>query len=176
MRNKYIYIVSFGSVEERLLIATAINVKSVFGIETRIAFVSSELKFGYNPFRNQFHAGTILNFLSTLKYPSMLRIIAIVDFDIYEEGLNFVFGEARYNGCCAVVSIYRLKNPEESILFERTFKEVNHELGHTFGLRHCENMSCVMSFSNSIFDVDRKSRNFCERCLSVLARKLKEYV
>jgi archaemetzincin len=68
------------------------------------------------------------------------------------------------NGRCALVSIYRLKTPDERLLFERTFKELNHELGHTFGLLHCNSPHCVMNFSNSVLEVDQKSKFFCEKC------------
>jgi len=50
------------------------------------------------------------------------------------------------------------------LFFERTFKELNHELGHTFGLLHCNSPRCVMNFSNSVLEVDQKSRFFCEKC------------
>jgi archaemetzincin len=43
-------------------------------------------------------------------------------------------------------------------------KETLHELGHILGLEHCPNPRCVMSFSNSIYDVDRKEARFCEMC------------
>ena len=40
-----------------------------------------------------------------------------------------------------------------------------HEVGHAlFALRHCNNPKCVMSFSNTIFDVDRKSKEVCKNC------------
>jgi len=43
-------------------------------------------------------------------------------------------------------------------------KEAVHEVGHTLGLAHCTNSSCVMFFSNSILDTDRKKSAFCEKC------------
>jgi len=35
---------------------------------------------------------------------------------------------------------------------QRVIKEAVHELGHAFGLTHCENSKCVMHFSNSLQD------------------------
>jgi Predicted Zn-dependent proteases len=94
----------------------------------------------------------------------MLKVVGITDVDLYEEGLNFVFGVGELNGRCALVSIHRLKTPDERLFFERTFKELNRELGHTFGLLHCNSPRCVMNFSNSVLEVDQKSRFFCEKC------------
>jgi archaemetzincin len=39
-----------------------------------------------------------------------------------------------------------------------------HELGHVFGLEHCPDPECVMHFSNSLLDTDRKSTSFCSQC------------
>jgi pyruvate-formate lyase-activating enzyme len=43
-------------------------------------------------------------------------------------------------------------------------KEAIHELAHVFGLHHCDDWHCVMSFSNSLADADLKGHNFCSRC------------
>ncbi len=171
----YIYMTSFGGVENRLLLASARNVKEVFGLEVRISSVAMPPRLGYSPTRGQFHAGSILKYLEGVSFPQMVKLLALVSFDLYEEGLNFVFGEAQLGGRVAVVSFYRLKHPNERITFERTFKEVNHELGHTFGLTHCSNSKCVMSFSNSLKDVDAKSRFFCDECMNELKIALSPY-
>ena len=46
----------------------------------------------------------------------------------------------------------------------RTQKEAVHELGHTFNLQHCHRTFCVMHFSNSIFDTDKKESLLCDQC------------
>ena len=90
--------------------------------------------------------------------------------DIYASGLNFVFGEADPSSGVAVVSLWRLRQerhglPEDKNLFrQRALKEAVHELGHIFGLSHCPDLRCVMHFSNSLADTDRKEPNFCSKC------------
>ncbi|UXD21368.1 peptidase M54 [Ignicoccus pacificus DSM 13166] len=104
-------------------------------------------------------------------------LVFLVDADAYESGLNFVFGIALPRIGAASVFLKRLRpsfygEPEDWNLFvSRVRKEVNHELGHLIGLDHCPNPRCVMSFSNSILDVDRKSENLCEDC-KLKAREL----
>lgn len=164
LSSGYIYIVSFGEVESRLLLAVASKVKHTFQRKVRISSVPFPPRLGYNPARNQYHAGTILSFLQGLSYPEQEKLLALTDVDLYEEGLNFVFGEAQLGGECAIVSLYRLSSRNEELFFSRVFKEVNHELGHTFGLRHCPNRGCVMNFSNSLMEVDAKGEDFCPDC------------
>ncbi|AEM37989.1 peptidase zinc-dependent [Pyrolobus fumarii 1A] len=97
-------------------------------------------------------------------------ILGIGDIDAYANGLNFVFGEAYPEGRAAAVYLRRLHpsfygEPDNHELFvSRAVKEVIHELGHTFGLPHCSNRLCVMSFSNSVYEVDSKTEKFCPRC------------
>ncbi|MFQ5892664.1 MAG: hypothetical protein ACE5HW_07710, partial [Candidatus Methanofastidiosia archaeon] len=57
------------------------------------------------------------------------------------------------------------------VFLERVLKEAIHELGHTFGLRQCKNSRCVMFFSNSLWDTDYKSKEYCEICRSYLFLK-----
>ena len=92
-------------------------------------------------------------------------MLAVTACDLYVEGLNFVFGLAERPGSAAVISLYRLgigARAETRRL--RTLKEAVHELGHTLGMSHCPNPGCVMHFSNSLGDTDRKAASFCQSC------------
>lgn len=55
------------------------------------------------------------------------------------------------------------RDPNE-IFADRVRKEVVHEIGHTFGLEHCSNNRCVMSFSPTVREVDRKKEHLCGSC------------
>ena len=50
----------------------------------------------------------------------------------------------------------------------RALKEAMHELGHTFGLGHCTDPGCVMWFSSSLAETDRKGAAYCPRCTQAL--------
>jgi archaemetzincin len=55
---------------------------------------------------------------------------------------------------------------------ERLLKEAIHELGHTLGLRHCEDYACCMSSSHAVEWIDLKGRSFCESCRSQVESKI----
>ncbi|MBN1677892.1 MAG: archaemetzincin family Zn-dependent metalloprotease [Candidatus Thermoplasmatota archaeon] len=90
--------------------------------------------------------------------------LGLTNQDTFVPELNFVFGLASADSRCAVVSTSRLRHTDASIYSARVLKESMHELGHTQGLRHCPNPFCVMHFSNSLEDTDRKSYEFCTIC------------
>ncbi len=99
--------------------------------------------------------------------------LGITDRDLYSMDLNFVFGVALpFKGC--VVSSARLVSADFKLFKSRWRKEVTHEMGHVFGLSHCSNPFCVMHFSNSVADTDRKGEDFCSVCRSKLMRTLLE--
>jgi archaemetzincin len=132
----------------------------------------------YNRRRKQWVSDKILEWLLQNNNPDRdTKILAICDFDAYSGELNFVLGEAHFGGRVAAVYIPRLRqelyvtNSDPNKLFEkRVIKEAVHELGHAFGLAHCDRSRCVMHFSNSLRDTDLKDYRFCERCNIVLKR------
>ncbi|MGC9134276.1 archaemetzincin family Zn-dependent metalloprotease [Caldisphaera sp.] len=122
----------------------------------------------YNINRMQYNADEINRYLYS-KYEELLKmpefyILGIASFDAYYDDLNFVFGLASREIKVASIYTKRLKTNELSKYNERLLKESIHELGHLFGLNHCNSFNCVMNFSNKLSDVDNKSFNFCEKC------------
>src|SRR5215210_5361187 len=104
-------------------------------------------------------------------------ILGICNFDAYSSGLNFVFGQASSTEGIAVMYLPRLRQEfyglaaDTSIFIERVLKEATHELGHALGWNHCPKRSCVMYFSNSLIDTDRKGKDFCNLCSNKLRQK-----
>jgi archaemetzincin len=106
--------------------------------------------------------------------PSRLLVVGIVRGDGYVEGLNFVFGLASVQASVATVYTARLESENLDLTVSRISKEVVHEAGHLLGLGHCNDPSCVMSFSNSVAEVDRKGHGFCKSCTLKLSSRLRE--
>lgn len=111
-------------------------------------------------------------------------LIMLTSSDIYTAGANYVFGLAVEG--CAIVSraridpafwrglneVYAYASKGRSF-FEKQFgKVLIHEAGHTIGLPHCFNESCVMLYSNSPLELYRKGEWFCPLCLKKLESML----
>ena len=123
---------------------------------------------------NQLLADGMLFHLSKVKPANAIAGLGITPFDIYSDGLNFVFGIASPVVRCAIVSYHRLISYNRELFISRVRKEVTHEMGHVFGLKHCTYPGCVMNFSNSLYEVDLKSEDFCPNCRKKLEKALKE--
>ncbi len=167
-------LVPFDDLDPRVLHPVAANVLEVFGLAAEVeAAVESPIE-ALDPVRGQYRAAAFLPLLAA-RFPGARRVVGIVPVDLFEPGLNFVFGLAEKPGRAAVVSVARLVHPDGRRFLARVMKETNHELGHTFGLDHCPDPACVMRFSNSLREVDEKGRFFCARCREKLAAALEVF-
>lgn len=117
--------------------------------------------------RGQYHSRAFLR-LGASQWGA--KNIVITDVDLYAVPYDFVFGQAQLRGRAAVVSTYRLKNGfyglrENGEVRERLVKEAVHEVAHMYGVGHCDDPGCVMSFSPGVEDVDRKGVYPCPKCM-----------
>jgi len=119
------------------------------------------IRSAYNQNRDQYLSDA---FLRKTKRMAEGLVLGVTEVDLYTYDLNFVFGQAELPGRAAVISLNRLHDKDKIKFRSRILKEAVHELGHTLGLRHCEDMHCVMHFSNKLEDTDLKSKKFCRKC------------
>jgi archaemetzincin len=165
--NDEIVVVAVGEIDANVLSHLRTELTRTFGRPMRVGKdLPIPLKALDSP-RAQYSARAILE---ELHPDEAERILAVVDHDMYVPGLNFVFGLADLPGSRAVIALPRLRESfygghnDEELFLARVTKEAVHELGHTFGLQHCTNRHCVMAFSNSLEDTDRKEQTFCSVC------------
>jgi len=169
-----IEILPLGDAREDVLAAVALGAREALGTKVALAEPAPVPEAAYSGARGQYDASMILNAIRGDGLPKGFKRVGISDVDLFSGGLNFVFGQADLSGPTAVISLARLRNEfygrgaDAPLLIERAVKEVVHEVGHTLGLGHCKNPDCVMYFSNSLLDTDRKGATWCPPCASRL--------
>jgi archaemetzincin len=170
-RPTFIYIAPLGDGVTEHLDGIAESVREQFGVAVKTLDNHGPPDFALHPVRKQYNSNLIIKRLLEICPRDALKILGITSLDLFSPIFAYVFGEAQFRGKCAVVSSYRLRdNPDDSSphgclqLAHRLEKEVVHELGHTFGLAHCADPDCVMSYSVGVQSADRKFSFFCRAC------------
>lgn len=132
----------------------------------------------YRP-RQRYRADKLLDWLDTNTTAIFTKVIGITTADISTtKGDVFdwgIFGLGSLGQRACVISTFRLARnvPREKMLL-RTQRVAAHEVGHTFGLEHCDTPGCMMSDAGGkVSTVDEETGQLCERCRArVPARKI----
>lgn len=156
----------------RLLTELTAGLERVLPVAVRVRTPWFDLEVSFDPARGQYSSTKVLRCLLEQPPRETSRILGVVGVDLFAPVLTYVFGEAQLDGRAAVVSIHRLR-PEayglaadDALLYARLLKESVHELGHTFGLLHCQNGTCAMHPSTYVEEIDLKSAELCADCRS----------
>lgn len=174
--KKKICIIPIGSIDKKILHYTQKELEKRFNVKADIGRPLEEPTYAYHKQKKQHHSTKILKRIHKLRLTEYESVLGIVDVDLYIPERTFVFGEADIKKKVAVISLTRLKQeyynlPEElALLRKRIIIEAVHELGHTFGLRHCKNNDCVMFLSKTLSDTDQKGDAFCSNCEEIYRR------
>ena len=170
MNQQHITLISFGYFEKDLLENLAEAVRNEFRYSVRIREGHLDLSEFYDPGRRQYNGNKLLMEIDSLLLPDSMKTIGLFNVDLFIPILTFIYGQAVLGGNTGIASLYRLNNerygmpPNNDILLERLKKEVIHELGHTFGLIHCNSPECVMRSSTYVEDIDLKEGHLCRAC------------
>ena len=173
-----IVIAPVGDLQTTLLDRIGRDITRVFDFRTRIEPVLQDVSFAYDANRDQYHSTLILDELASAMPPDSLKILAVVQVDLFIPILTHVYGEAQLGGKSSVISILRLAEGISAMGIGDTFgdrvaKEAIHELGHTFNLRHCKDANCIMHYCRNEHDVDGKSDQLCRYCRVMLEDEMK---
>lgn len=170
-----IYIIPMTHSAIDCLSSLAESIEEQFEFDVRILENLGPPDFAFDPVRKQYSSNLIIGMLLRTNLSNSLKILGVTDQDLFNPIFSFVFGEAQFGGKCAVISSFRLLGPPDGKpqpscppLLDRLEKEAVHELGHTFGLRHCADPDCVMSFSKGVQCADRKFGVFCHACRDLM--------
>lgn len=174
-----IIISPIGKVDTKLLKPISREIERVFGFHTHVMSLLEDVNFALDPARDQYHSTLILEKLENIAPAETVRITAITDVDLFIPILTFVYGEAQLGGKACIISTHRLNEGISPLstpeIFQlRIVKEVIHELGHTFKLRHCPDHTCIMHYCRTVEDVDRKSDQLCRYCRIMLEDEKKK--
>jgi len=153
--------------------AVKAHVSEHLGAETKISPIEIDAASVFHAARKQYNSTSLLAELNRAIGPGDDIVLGVTEVDLFIPVLTFVFGEAVLNGNVAVVSARRLDDTyyglatNDALKRERLQKEALHELGHAFGLLHCEKFFCVMHSSTSVEDVDLKGSKYCPKCAGI---------
>jgi archaemetzincin len=171
---RIISLMPIGQVDHALLEPLAEALTRRLNVACSIQPEGLEAEFAFNPMRRQYHSTEILKKILQRPQGDTWKVLGVTEMDLYIPVLTFVFGEAQLADGGAVVSAHRLRQEfygmptDPELLHERLLKEALHELGHTYGLRHCPDYTCVMSASNGVERIDLKRADFCPACAQLL--------
>ncbi len=163
-----IHIFPLGNADRDLVRTLRDPLSKIFEVPVDLDEVSLDMREFYDPSRGQYNSTRILEHLRA--QPLSSRALAVTKEDLFIPILTYVFGEAELNGNVAVISYHRLQPeryglpPDRLLLFERMHKEAVHELGHAYGLVHCDRQECVMHTSSYVEEIDIKGNSFCPLC------------
>ena len=103
-------------------------------------------------------------------------MIAVTQNDLYPDAsFNFVFGQATFTDRIGTFSVHRFddpvvgdRKPSPARFRKRAYTIAAHEIGHMFGLPHCNYYRCLMNGSNSLRETDASPMHLCPVCLRKL--------
>jgi archaemetzincin len=174
-----IYLVPLGSVHGQCLEHLAGVLTGIFSADVDVAKNCPVPDAAFDEDRGQYDARVVFRWLRSCTpiCKKEQRVLGIIDADVYIQGLDFVFGLSDPRTGYALIALTRLR-PEfygaagDDLLFcDRGVKEAVHEIGHSFGLAHCPQASCIMHFSRTIADTDKKGLHFCPLCQKKVLQK-----
>jgi archaemetzincin len=178
-RKGLIAVVPLGRVEEDVLRVVADSLQGILRMPVDVWGAMPIPEEAFMRARNQYNAMAIIRYLADNHSDSSLKVLGIMDKDICNPIITYVFGEAYMGGRAAVMSSARLgatpsgEPVSREQFLDRVVKVALHEIGHTFNIPHCHTGRCVMRASNNLVELDDKLNYLCDYCEIFLSDALK---
>jgi archaemetzincin len=172
-----IYIIPLELKNKSLLDYVVNELSEKFLVKILVTSLEIPIENAHSPDRSQYYSTQIIANSMELTFQLDGKVLILTSLDLFVPALTYIFGEAQLGGKHSIVSACRLHEEfysgmsNEILLIERTLKEVFHELGHNFGLKHCMNWDCVMHSSPGIEEVDIKGKFYCKNCRKAIPLK-----
>ena len=167
-------VIPLGRVPNVVLESLAAHIKTHLNVSAEILPGLEEPLYARDVKRRQYNAASILTSLETMAFENHLKVLGVLNVDLFIPVFTHVFGEAREGGHCALVSLYRLRknlddsDPPVHHIVERAAKVALHEIAHLFDVPHCRDSGCLMHFSMNLSDLDRTPLEFCRYCKAMM--------
>jgi len=177
--NGLIAVVPLDKVEEDVLRVVADSLQGILRLPVDVWRAIPIPEDAYMRGRKQYNAMFIIRYLAENHSGASLKVLGIMDKDICNPIITYVFGEAYMGGRAAVMSSARLGSTpsgepvSREQFLDRVVKVALHEIGHTFNIPHCHTGRCVMRASNNLAELDDKLNYLCNYCELFLSDALK---
>jgi archaemetzincin len=158
-----------GLVQPRRLCLAARVIERLFSTPT-VRLDPLPLDPGARTARGQWDADILLEELHSRLPERCLRVVGVAEVDLAITGRTFVFGYAHLTDGMALYSTARLdetwygRTRDEALVAKRVLRTLAHELGHTFGVPHCEEPRCLMRAVSFVENLDALPVRFCPGC------------
>jgi predicted Zn-dependent protease/tetratricopeptide (TPR) repeat protein len=172
-----IVLVPVGTVPSEALEAARDVLAETFKYAVRVDGEMPRSAEAFDQSRRQYRAEPLLDALESRVVPGTLRVVGVIDDDIfYGAYTNFVFGVRNPGKRSILIGLRRLtaSAPHGSALFRRRVAAtLVSQVSRSLGLGACPTPDCATAPSNSLEDTDRKSPTLCPRCAATIAPSLR---
>jgi archaemetzincin len=147
---------------------------SALGVDTLRLAPFPDPWYAYDTARGQYSSTLILRDALERRPAKATKLLVLTERDLFIPMLSFVYGQAQLNGAVALMSLARLRQefyglpPNRALFLWRVRKEALHEIGHAYGLTHCNEAICTLRLSTNIQQLDVKGGDFCASCAILL--------